>query len=30
VTYSHTLRKINLTGGIADDQKKNGIAFSEL
>lgn len=30
VTYSHTLRKINLVGGIADDQKKNGIGFSEL
>ena len=30
VTYSHTLRKINLVGGTGDDPKKNGIGFSEL
>jgi len=30
VTYSHTLRKINLVGGKAADPKDNGIGFSEL
>jgi hypothetical protein len=30
VTYSHTLRKINLTGGTAFDSKDNAIGFSEL